>query len=197
MKQDPDFLDPRDPDSVQNPTGPNYGNWNGNKRGSRTGSPIPPITPTPSQTPSTTRSYPHSVPTLGSGLFVLEILFVETQNPDYYDLDQTGWYYMQAKIGGISQDLCSAPFNKVMYTPGQNGIPALPPDLDFHGQQIFAGYGNCQYHAGNTGTPQPGFVTCTSAGLFYCDLESGTTSALDCGSGESRRPTIRCKFPTL
>lgn len=49
LEQNPDFLDPRDPDSVQNPTGPNYGNWDGTTTNSRLPT-SPPITLTPSQT---------------------------------------------------------------------------------------------------------------------------------------------------
>ncbi|KAB5522871.1 putative peptidase, partial [Coniochaeta sp. 2T2.1] len=59
LQQNPDFLDPLNPDSVQNPTGPNYGNWNGNRtitplptRPPTT--PTPPVTPKPSQNPTTT-----------------------------------------------------------------------------------------------------------------------------------------------
>lgn len=143
-----------------------------------------------------TYSYPHSVPTLGSGPFVLEIVFVQDRNPDCVDLDMFSWYYMRGKTGGIPQDLCAAPFDKVSYIPGE-AFPALPPDDDFGDREIFDGYKNCRYQAGNPGVPSPGSVTCAKTGTFLCDSEPGTTSPLHCGSGESRTPTVKCIFPTI
>ncbi|KAB5522077.1 hypothetical protein GE09DRAFT_1195213 [Coniochaeta sp. 2T2.1] len=199
LQQNPDFLDPLNPDSVQNPTGPNYGNWNGNRTitplptGPPT-TPTPPVTPKPSQNPTTTTSPPHSVPTIGSGLLVLEILWYAQPLLDL-ELELTGWYYMQGKVGGRSQDLCGNPFDKVTYDPGEDRIPTLPPDNDFHGWTLFAEYGKCQYHARGLDPPEPGYVTCDKGGRFDCILDEAGT--IDCGGGDWRTPTVRCDFPAV
>jgi hypothetical protein len=44
FSQNPDFLDPRNPNSVQNPSSPNYGNWDGGVPG------CPPLRPIPTFT---------------------------------------------------------------------------------------------------------------------------------------------------
>lgn len=128
LNQNPDFLDPRHPDSVQNPNGPNFGDWDGNMTATRTPAlsqvnptssgtqtstrnPVPSqVTPAPSKTQTTTRSYPHPVPTPGGGLNVLEIVLISQHN-----LNLDGFYNMEDKIGGTEQDPCAAPYAKIVY----------------------------------------------------------------------------------
>lgn len=197
LKQNPDFLDPRNPDSVQNPAGPNYGNWDGNKT-TRKESTSPPTSLTPSQSPTTTRSYPHSVPTLGSGLFVLEIVLVMQLNAATTgDTDVTGWYYMRGTVGGIKQNLCNDPYDAVFYSPGQRWFPAAPPTMEFvNREELFAGYGGCLYIMGVGDPPGPGQIVALQAypnQAFDCEFEED--NAIDCGLGETRYPKIRCPFP--
>ena len=197
MKQNPDFLDPRDPDSVQNPTGPNYGNWNGNKTTSK-GSTSPPTSPTPSQTPTTTRSYPHPTPTLGSGLFVLQIVMVRQLNAATTgDTDVIGWYYMRGVVGGIKQNLCSDPYDAVFFPLGEKTHQDPPPTREFvNRDELFAGYGGCLYIMGVGHPPGPGQIVALQAypnQAFDCEFEDD--DAVDCGLGESRIPWIRCPFP--
>ncbi|KAK4096835.1 carbohydrate-binding module family 24 protein [Parathielavia hyrcaniae] len=90
LPQNPDFLDPRNPGSVQNPTGPYYGDWDGTIN-------RPSSTRTPTSTTSTARPKPTGpTPAPGHGdstptwsLIYYELRDSRGQSQDFYGYDDS------------------------------------------------------------------------------------------------------------
>lgn len=207
--RNPDFLDPRDPGSVQNPNGPNFGSWNENPDATTRSYPHPtvPATLTVSTTPSTTRSYPHPTVTGLRNLYVLKILFYTDQAPEPFDGYKMGWYYMKATIAGQSQNLCDniyTPFDDFTYMVPPERYPEVAPDTNFHDREIFPGYGKCQYVGQDDiyDSTLFGLMTCDNTDAFACELDkdaefqcSGDIPAS--GYKPWLTPVIKCTFPAL
>ncbi|RKU43473.1 hypothetical protein DL546_002301 [Coniochaeta pulveracea] len=153
LRTNPDFLDPRNPDSVQNPTGPKYGDWAGSKLTQTTRSyPHPGI---PSFTPPTRTSTSYYNPTETGHPHpnVIQILEMVGQAPKPFDGYERSWYWFRQVVDGVLQDKCGKPLAEFTVDdapddPNLVQFPGLPPTKDFHDLEVFPGYKNCKCTGG-------------------------------------------------
>lgn len=96
LAQNPDFLDPRNPDSVQNPTGPYYGDWDGaiTRSPSSSSSTVSTLTSTSQPAPAGPRPTPgHGELQLSGEMIHYQLRDSRGETHDFYGYDDSASTY--------------------------------------------------------------------------------------------------------
>lgn len=172
-KRNPDYEDPRNPDSVQNPQSDNYGDWEGKKQ--------PELT-------------------VGTGKTVVRMyLAYDFDKPSAPD--DRKWYVMAEYVNGARNDVCDTKDGQIAVWSANGGMdPRKPPlfagstNLDMTGG--FPGYRNCKFE-GVKGTP--GSIKCDNTYRFDCKADE-TFAQTQCKAadyrGQHKLTSVQiCAFP--
>ncbi|KAK5653721.1 hypothetical protein OQA88_8752 [Cercophora sp. LCS_1] len=173
LTTNPDFLDPRNPDSVQNPASPKYGDWDGPE----------PVSPIPAGQTSMRLALAYDMGhPMSSGAKL--------------------WWFMRGRVEGREIDLCNEPQLEVWSASDDIDPlnPPLPPPV-IHGDfedDSFPDYGRCSFIAPSGGNA--GMVECEHTGRFSCRRDDSPYIQCkedDYYGADKIKPVLRCDFPAI